>query len=89
VERGVQLRSRALRRVEMRFAGPVNREAFTGIPNIQEISLQDNLLRCTVKGDPDALIKTASQFRVTDMISQTPSLEEVFANYYGVGPYAA
>lgn len=89
VERAVQLRLRALRKIEMRFACPVTLEAFARLPNVQNLRLEDNLLRCTVQGDPDALIKTASQYRVTDFISQQPSLEEAFQTYYGVGSHAA
>lgn len=88
VERAVQLRLRALRKIEMRFACPVTLEAFAHLPNVQDLCLEENLLRCTVQGDPDALIKLASQYRVTDFISQQPSLEEAFRAYYGVGSYA-
>ncbi len=88
VERGVQLRSRALRKIEMRFAGPVSAEAFRCLPNLKDLQVGDNSLSCTLSGDPDVLIKTASQFRVVDIVSQIPSLEEVFGNYYGVGGYA-
>lgn len=89
VERGVQLRSRALRRVEMRFANPVNTESFSCLPNLKDLHFEDNTLSCTIHGDPDALIKTASRFRVTHFVSQTPSLEEVFLQYYGVERHAA
>lgn len=89
VERGVQLRARALRKIEMRFAGPVAAEAFNRLPNLKDVRVGENSLSCTLSGDPDVLIKTASQFRVVDIISQTPTLEEVFGNYYGVESYAA
>lgn len=84
VERGVQLRARALRKVEMRFGCPVPRDAFARLPNVRDVYLEDNFLHCTVQGDPDALIKAASQYRITDFISQQPSLEEIFRAYYGV-----
>ncbi len=89
VERAVQLRLRSLRKIEMRFASPVTLDAFARLPNVQNLSLEDNLLRCTVQGDTDALIKAASQYRVTDFISQQPSLEEAFQAYYGVSSHAA
>ncbi len=88
VERGVQLRARALRVIEMRFATAVNREIFAGMSNLNDLVLEDNKVRCTVQGDPDALIKLASQYRVMDIISQQPSLEEVYRTYYGIGSYA-
>jgi len=89
VDRVVRLRGRALRRVEMRFAGPISPEVFTRLANVENVRLEDNLLSCTVRGDPDALIKVASQYCVTDFICQQPALEEVVSSYYGGGSYAA
>lgn len=84
VERAVRLRSRSMRRVEMRFAGPVPGDLFAGLSNVENLHLEDNLLSCIVRGDPDPLIKLASHYRVTDFICQQPALEEVFHSYYGV-----
>lgn len=89
VERGVQLRAKTLRRIEMRFATPVAWEEFAGLPNLEELQLEDNKLRCTLRGDPDAFLKVASRYRITDFISQQPSLDEIYRRYYGVGGYAA
>ncbi len=41
VERGVQLRSRAMRFIEMRFAAPISLEAFAGIHNVQNLSVEE------------------------------------------------
>ncbi|MHB1482065.1 MAG: ABC transporter ATP-binding protein [Bellilinea sp.] len=84
VERGVVLRSRALRKIEMRFAEPICGEAFAGLTNIHDLALDDNKLRCTLQGEPDALFKKASQFRLLDVISQQPTLDEVYHNFYGI-----
>lgn len=84
VERGVVLRSRALRKIEMRFAEPVSREAFARLANVRDLALDDNKLRCTLQGEPDALFKAASQFRLLDVISQQPPLDEVYHNFYGI-----
>lgn len=80
VERGVHLRARALRRVEMRFAGPVPRDAFLGVPNLQDLRMMENTVCCVLRGDPDLLLKTASQYRVTDFVSQTLGVEDMFAS---------
>ncbi len=88
VERGAQLRARALRRIEMRFAAPIDPQVFSGLNNLNQLMCDQNKVSCTVMGDPDALIKTASQFRVLDIISQQPSLEEVYQTLYGVPLYA-
>lgn len=88
VERAVRLRGRAMRKVEMRFAMPVSPEMFCGLSNVENVRTEDNWMSCVVRGDPDALIKLASQYRVIDFISQQPTLEEAFKNYYGVSGYA-
>lgn len=88
VERGAQLRARAIRKIEMRFANPVNPQIFMGLNNINQLVCDQNKVYCTVQGDPDALLKTASQFRVLDIISQQPSLEEVYQTVYGIPAYA-
>lgn len=84
VERGVQLRSRALRVVEMRFANPISKEIFADIPNIRNLSIEDNKMRCVVQGEPDKLLKIACQQHVTDLLSTQPSLEQVLADTYGI-----
>jgi ABC-2 type transport system ATP-binding protein len=89
VERTVRLRGRALRKVEMRFANPVPVDAFSGLTNVENVRFEDNLLSCTVRGELDALIKLASQYRVTDFICQQPALEEVFRRNYGVNAFSA
>jgi ABC-2 type transport system ATP-binding protein len=89
VERVIQFKSRLLRKIEIRFAEQVPLELFSAIPNVQNLSLERAILRCTVKGDPDRLIKTAGQFRVADLISHEPNVEEIFQAYYEEAPYAA
>lgn len=89
VERAVRLRGRSMRKVEMRFASPISAEMFCGLSNVENVRMEDNWISCTVRGDPDALIKLASQYRVTDFISQQLTLEEAFKNYYGVSGYGA
>ena len=89
IERGAQLRARAVRNVELRFASPVKPEWFSGLSNLNNLVFDRNKMCCTLQGDPDALIKAVSQYRVLDFISQQPSLEEVFQAYYGIEAYAA
>jgi ABC-2 type transport system ATP-binding protein len=88
IERGVQLRARAMRRVEMRFAAPVSIDIFSGLKNLENLRMYHQSMSCIVRGDPDSLIKAASQCRVTDIISQALTLEEAFQNYYGVRGHA-
>lgn len=79
------LKSRALRRLEIHFGAPVPREAFASVTGIRDLTVESAVLRCTIMGSLDALIKKAAEFEVLNVISHEPSLEEIFLAYYGGG----
>jgi ABC-2 type transport system ATP-binding protein len=54
LERGVNLRAKSLRRVEMRFATPVPMDMFFSLPNLEDVYLEENKFSCVLRGDPDA-----------------------------------
>lgn len=83
VETVETLKSRALRRLEIHFAGVIPQDSFVSVPGVRDVMVTDNTLTCTVIGSLDALIKTAARFEVVNIISHEPSLEEVFLTYYG------
>lgn len=86
VERGVHLRAKAFREVELQFAGPVPHEVFESQPSLRNLRWQENRLHCFVTGDPQALLELArKQNEVMDFKARQPSLEEAFSQYYGVG----
>jgi ABC-2 type transport system ATP-binding protein len=80
-----QLRAKAVRTVEFRFAGAVDPSAFAGLPDVDDVQVHGDVLRCTVRGPMDALVKAAARFEVVDLQSQQPGLEELFLHYYGRG----
>lgn len=82
VENIADLKSRALRRLELVFDGPVPVNAFENLPGVQDVSVDDGRMRCTVVGSLDALVKAAAQYTVTNIRSEEPSLEEIFLNFY-------
>ena len=79
------LKARALRHLEVQFAVPVPPERFTDIDGVQDVIVENDTLRCTVTRTLDAFVKTAAQFEVINLISQEPSLEEIFLTYYSGG----
>jgi len=85
VERVETLKARALRHLELHFAGPVPQETFANLAGVRDVVVQDSVLRCTVTGTVDAVIKAAAQYEVVNVISHDPSLEEVFLAYYSGG----
>ena len=85
VEEVSALKSRALRQLEIHFAAPVPESAFANVAGVSDLVVEQNVLRCSVKGTLDAVIKAASKFEVVNVISHEPSLEEIFLAYYNRG----
>ena len=85
IENVEALKARALRRLEIHFATLVSQEAFADVAGVRDVTVEDSVLRCTVVGSLDALIKAAARFEVVDVISHEPSLEEIFLAYYSGG----
>ncbi len=77
------MKDRALHQLEFHFATPVPAEPFTDLPGVRDVSVHDSVLRCTVMGKPDALIKAVAKFEVTKLVSHDTSLEDIFLAYYG------
>jgi ABC-2 type transport system ATP-binding protein len=77
-----ELRSRALRQVRIVFAHEVAAADFEGVNNVSEVSVDNNVLRCKLVGEADALVKALGSHRVIDLVSEEPQLEELFFHYY-------
>ena len=79
------LKQRALRQPGDTLRRPVPGDAFADVSRPARCHGQDGMLYCTVTGSLDAVIKTAARFEVVNIISQEPSLEEIFLTFYGGG----
>ncbi|HET9671795.1 MAG TPA: ABC transporter ATP-binding protein [Actinomycetota bacterium] len=77
-----QLRARAVRIVEFHFGQPMDRTVFEGISGVSDVEVHGDVVRCTVQGPIDALVKAAARFEIVDLQSQQPGLEELFLHYY-------
>ena len=87
------LKGRALRQVEVRFAGAVDGAAVTrdlsAHAGVRDLVLEDGVVRYTVEGSMDAVVKTLARYTVEDLVTTEQSLEHVFLAYYeGRGPGA-
>lgn len=82
VEEVAALKTHALRQFEVHFAQPLPAEALAGVPGLQDIVFQGNLLRCAVRGSVDGLIKVLAHYQVDNLLSHEPTLEEIFLAYY-------
>lgn len=83
VERIADLRARAMRHLEIDFCRDVPADAFTRVPGIRDLEIHANVVRCTVVGAMDPILKAANRFEIRLLTSSEPSLEEVFLAYYG------
>jgi beta-exotoxin I transport system ATP-binding protein len=86
VETIAGLRERSLRRVEVRLSGPpTGWENVRSLPGVRDASLDDGVLRLTVEGPMDAVVKELAQLPIQTLTSEPPELEEIFLSYYGSG----
>ncbi len=83
-----EVRDLRVHRVEVTFDGTLARERLAHVPGVSEIELEDNRLRCTVRGAFAPLLTELADARVRDFSSHERSLEEVFLGYYGGAPPA-
>ncbi|MFR9774859.1 ABC transporter ATP-binding protein [Micromonospora sp. MS34] len=86
VERVEELRERAVRRVEIHFADPVDPAEFAAVPGVSEVTVTGSTLRCRLDGRADALVKAAAGHTVIGLLSAEPDLEELFFDYYSHSP---
>ena len=76
------LKESALNDLEFHFGAEVSADEFTSLPGVREVSAEGTVVRCTVVGSVDAVVKAAARHEVLDVISHERSLEEVFLGYY-------
>ncbi len=76
------LKARAVRMVEFHFSSPVPAEAFAGLPGVRDVEAHGDVVRCTVAGTMDPIVKAAARFEVLDLSSHEPSLEDIFLTFY-------
>ena len=82
VEHIDELKTRALRRLEIHFGTSVAATEFDALPGVKDVVAQDGVVRCTVVGDIDPVIKAAARYKVVNVVSHEPSLEEIFLAFY-------
>jgi ABC-2 type transport system ATP-binding protein len=80
------LRERALRRVTIRFAEPVDGSAFAGLDGVRVQSLDGRVVRLSAPEPAmNAVVKAAARQEVVDFISEPADLEEIFLELYREG----
>jgi ABC-2 type transport system ATP-binding protein len=76
------LKARAVRTLEIHFASPVPADAFSALPGVRDVEVHGDVVRCTVAGTMDRVVKAAARFEVVDLLSHEPTLEDIFLTFY-------
>jgi ABC-2 type transport system ATP-binding protein len=81
------LRGRAVRRVRVRFAEPVDAVALAVVRGVTQLDGEGVAgrvmdVRLQVEGEMDPLVKALAAFPVSDLETERPSLEELFLTLY-------
>ncbi len=66
---------------EVTFSGPP--PALGEVPGLEVLSSRDGVVRCRVQGGVRPLVDALAGSNVVSMLSEEPSLEEIFLRYYG------
>ncbi len=76
------LKESALNDLEFHFATEVPADEFASLPGVREVTVEGTVVRCTITGSVDAVVKAAARHEVLDVISHERDLEQVFLGYY-------
>jgi ABC-2 type transport system ATP-binding protein len=83
VDRTDALRDLAHHQVELRFADGAPVEAFSGLPGVSDVVVDDHTLRMRVSGPITPVVQAAARYELLDFVSREPTLEETFLAQYG------
>ena len=83
VETVSDLRSKAIRTVNIFFDGPVDAALFKSIPGVREAISQNEHVTLSFDGQMETLLKVVTErFHVLDITTHEADLEEIFLTYY-------
>ena len=83
VDRTDALRDLAHHQIEIRFSDGAPVEAFSGLPGVSDVVVEDHLLRMRISGSITPVVQTAARYDLLDFVSREPSLEETFLAQFG------
>ena len=83
VEGVADLRSKAIRTVNLFFDKPVESSVFTGLPGVRDVTVEDHHVTLSFDGQMETLLKVATErYGLLDITTQEADLEEIFLTYY-------
>ena len=83
VESVADLRSKAMRQVELELDTPAEAALFAAVPGARDVTVEHNHVRLSFDGDMGVLLQAASeQHTIVDISTNEADLEEIFLTYY-------
>jgi ABC-2 type transport system ATP-binding protein len=77
------LRSKAIRTVELQFDAPVEAVVFEGVPGVRDVQVARHHATMSFDGQIDLMWKAATEhYTLIDVNTQEADLEEIFLEYY-------
>ena len=78
-----ELKAKQLRTLDVHLANHTDPRAFGAVPGVRSAESAGDVLRLTVTGSMDPVVKELARHEVIDVVSHEPTLEDVFLTYYG------
>ena len=82
VEAVDELKSKAIRRLEMQFGSPVEEAVFRGVEGVHDVTADGTRVSVSFKGEIATLLRAAMAHDLVNLNSDEADLEEIFLNYY-------
>jgi ABC-2 type transport system ATP-binding protein len=90
VESVSELRSKAIRRIELDFDVPVDTEVFEAIAGVRDVTVEDHRAVLSYDGKMEDMLRTVmDRYELMDIRTQEADLEEIFLAYYRDGEVTA
>jgi beta-exotoxin I transport system ATP-binding protein len=83
IDQITDIRSSALRVVELTCRRALSPEIFAHLEGVGDLDIEGSTLRCHIQGALGALVAAAAPYDIVDILSREPSLEEFFLAMYG------
>ncbi len=83
VEGVADLRSKAIRTVNLFFDGPVEGTVLEGLPGVREVNVENHHVTLSFDGMMETLLKVVTErYTLLDITTHEADLEEIFLTYY-------
>ncbi|MEE9473416.1 MAG: ABC transporter ATP-binding protein [Acidimicrobiia bacterium] len=83
VESVSELRSKAIRRVELELDSQAEAAVFEAVPGVRDVTVENHHATMSFDGDMGALLKAAAdRYAIVDIRTHEADLEEIFLTYY-------